>query len=260
MRDIKENEVIPSQKNRTILQLPILGELDGDNWLLVTSNHKTYRITAGVFSSLLSGLVVNRVTLGLDKVDNTSDLDKPLSTASIEALLEKADKDHIHEVTDINGLKAFIDNIVEDTLELRSYVRTEILNLYMRDKVDKSDFNTIIEDIRSTPGEKGDIGPQGPIGPSGRSSYEIWKEQQGNEGKTIEDYFSSLHGLDGKSAYEIAVDNGFQGTPNEWLASLQAQVRISSEPSNRLERKPDGFYVSNTLEPDPLPFYIFSKG
>lgn len=29
---------------------------------------------------------------------------------------------------------------------------------------------------------------------------------------------------DGKSAYEIAVDNGFQGTEKEWLKSLQGET------------------------------------
>lgn len=30
-------------------------------------------------------------------------------------------------------------------------------------------------------------------------------------------------GTDGKSAYQIAVDNGFQGTETDWLASLKGQ-------------------------------------
>lgn len=31
-------------------------------------------------------------------------------------------------------------------------------------------------------------------------------------------------GLKGKSAYEIAVDNGFQGTEKEWLLSLRGET------------------------------------
>ena len=38
--------------------------------------------------------------------------------------------------------------------------------------------------------------------------------------KRIED---SEHGLDGKSAYEIAVDHGYVGTEEEWLASLKGE-------------------------------------
>ena len=31
-------------------------------------------------------------------------------------------------------------------------------------------------------------------------------------------------GTDGKSAYDIAVDNGFKGTETEWLESLKADM------------------------------------
>lgn len=40
----------------------------------------------------------------------------------------------------------------------------------------------------------------------------------------------------------------------------QTHIKISAEPDNRLEQKHDGLYVSNTFDPDPLPFYILSKG
>lgn len=37
----------------------------------------------------------------------------------------------------------------------------------------------------------------------------------------IEESLQGVGALKGKSAYEIACENGFQGTPAEWLASLQ---------------------------------------
>ena len=37
---------------------------------------------------------------------------------------------------------------------------------------------------------------------------------------TVEDWLASLKGETGKSAYEIAVDHGFTGTEDEWLASI----------------------------------------
>lgn len=52
------------------------------------------------------------------------------------------------------------------------------------------------------PGAPGPRGEQGPRG------------YQGDQG------LSGLNGTDGKSAYEIAVDNGFQGTEQQWLDSL----------------------------------------
>ena len=41
-----------------------------------------------------------------------------------------------------------------------------------------------------------------------------------------------LPGEDGKSAYQIAVDNGFTGTEVEWLASLKGTVEIPSKSLN----------------------------
>lgn len=37
------------------------------------------------------------------------------------------------------------------------------------------------------------------------------------------DMYVGVKGDDGKSAYQVAVDNGFQGTEEEWLASLKGE-------------------------------------
>lgn len=42
--------------------------------------------------------------IGLGKVDNTADSDKPISTATAEALSKKSDTDHTHNTSDVNGL------------------------------------------------------------------------------------------------------------------------------------------------------------
>lgn len=50
-----------------------------------------------------------------------------------------------------------------------------------------------------------------------------------------------INGKDGKSAYEIAVDNGFAGTEEEWLESLQADVDpelIQAAVNEYLEKNP----------------------
>jgi hypothetical protein len=41
--------------------------------------------------------------------------------------------------------------------------------------------------------------------------------------KYVEDTLAGAGALAGKSAYDIACDNGFKGTPTEWLASLQGE-------------------------------------
>ncbi len=37
-------------------------------------------------------------------------------------------------------------------------------------------------------------------------------------------------------------------------------VAISAEPDNRLEMNPDGLYVRDRLDPDPVSYYLLSRG
>jgi len=37
-------------------------------------------------------------------------------------------------------------------------------------------------------------------------------------------------------------------------------VAISAEPDNRLEMKPDGLYVKDRLDPDPVAYYLLARG
>ena len=58
-------------------------------------------------------------------------------------------------------------------------------------------------------------------GINGKSAYELAVEN-GYEG-TVQEWLASLvgaAGADGKSAYELAVENGYEGTAQEWLQSL----------------------------------------
>lgn len=54
---------------------------------------------------------VTKEQVGLENVDNTSDLDKPISNATQEALDEKADVEHTHEVGEVNGLQDLVDEL-----------------------------------------------------------------------------------------------------------------------------------------------------
>ncbi len=88
-----------------------------------------------------------------------------------------------------------------------------------------------LDSLRGGPaGPKGDAGADGlngadgkdgKDGAAGKSAYELAVEA-GFEG-TLEEWLESLHGRDGKSAYELAVANGFYGSLREWLMSLQAE-------------------------------------
>lgn len=60
-------------------------------------------------------------------------------------------------------------------------------------------------------------GEQGPVGPQGEQGI------QGEQG------VNGVNGADGKSAYELAVDKGYRGTLEEWLASLVGEVGASGQ-------------------------------
>jgi hypothetical protein len=65
------------------------------------------------------------------------------------------------------------------------------------------------------------IGPEGKpglLGPEGKSAYELAK-QNGFTGSEAE-WLVSLVGESGKSAYDLARERGFTGTQDEWLRSL----------------------------------------
>ena len=83
-----------------------------DAQVYVVHQDKDWRMTLGTLIAL-----VTKATLGLDKVDNTSDAEKPISTAQEEALFLKADKDSVPT------LQAF--ELLAGTLQ--HYVTTEQL-------------------------------------------------------------------------------------------------------------------------------------
>lgn len=65
-------------------------------------------------------------------------------------------------------------------------------------------------------------------GAAGKSAYEI-AVQNGYLG-TQAQWIASLHGEDGSSAYALAVQDGFGGTRSEWLASLVGPPGQAADP------------------------------
>jgi len=107
-------------------------QINGEEWLLLAYNGENYKVT---IKQLLDAVPLPTLAaLGLDRVDNTSDLDKPLSTAIINALNNKAAAIHRHSVADIDGL-------------------TEALQA----KVDIATVNQTIGDLISTLSSKTDL-------------------------------------------------------------------------------------------------------
>lgn len=77
-------------------------------------------------------------------------------------------------------------------------------------------------------GDKGDTGLQGPMGPRGETGARGPQGIAGEAGAQGPKGDNGAPGQNGKSAYEIAVDNGYQGNETEWLASLKGKDGSSS--------------------------------
>ncbi len=79
------------------------------------------------------------------------------------------------------------------------------------DGVDGQDGRDGLDGAEGPQGPRGETGPQGPAGPEG---------PQGETGPQGPRGVAGSPGAEGKSAYEIAKENGFEGTEEEWLLSL----------------------------------------
>lgn len=77
-------------------------------------------------------------------------------------------------------------------------------------------------------GLQGVQGPQGPTGPVGERGPKGDKGDKGEQGPKGDRGPQGIQGVDGKSAYQLAVDNGYSGTITEWLANLKGESGNSS--------------------------------
>ena len=85
---------------------------------------------------------VTKEQVGLANVDNTADLDKPISNATQEALDVKADLEHTHEVGEVNGLQDLVDELqvnIDTHVENKDNphgVTPEQIGAYTKEEVD----------------------------------------------------------------------------------------------------------------------------
>jgi hypothetical protein len=66
----------------------------------------------------------------------------------------------------------------------------------------------------------GQIGPQGPQGPQGIQGNQGIQGIKGDDGEQGIPGINGENGINGLSAYEQALENGFEGSASEWLLSL----------------------------------------
>lgn len=149
----------------------------------------------------------------------------------------------------IEGLAQRVDDAVADMIrradsgEFDGYTPVKGVDYFDGEKGDKGDPFTYKdftpEQLASLKGDKGDKGDNGIDGKDGVDGYTPVKGV---------DYFD---GVNGKSAYQIAVDNGFIGTEAEWLASLRgADGKDGMQPDWNQNDDTQTDYVKNR------PFYM----
>lgn len=175
------------------------------------------------------GITTTLLTQIGEKIDRTEVADK---------LAEKADKRHMHEIAEVNGLEDFTEKINRDVQDKVEPIKTELKDLstnvakYRQEEpkrigveVEKSKAE-ILEEIEGKIGEIGngltisshEITDDGVrIQFSDNSSITILKGKDGATGEQEE------RGEDGESAYNLAVRNGFTGDETAWLASLKGE-------------------------------------
>lgn len=84
---------------KRISQLDELLNVDGTEEIPIVKDGRNYRVKANRV-----GGNVTKASIGLGNVDNTSDADKPISTATQTALNGKANSSHAHAISEVTGL------------------------------------------------------------------------------------------------------------------------------------------------------------
>ena len=92
-------------------------------------------------------------------------------------------------------------------------------------------------------GQKGEKG-QGPQGAKGDRGIQ---GEQGLQGDSGLDGTPGSDGAPGKDAYEVAVEEGFTGTKNEWLESLKGEPGEPGDGPGGDSFNPDEYYDKNTI-------------
>ena len=153
-----------------------------------------------------------------------------------------------------------------EAVNLEAYAKIEALN----DKADKADVYSIsaadakfataealeqgLANVSTIKGDKGDAGV------SGKSAYEIAVANgfEGSESAWLEslrgldgkDGLPGINGVNGKSAYEVAVANGFEGTEAEFIASLKGEAGSAGEAGAAGKDGKSAFEIAKELNPE----------
>lgn len=89
---------------------------------VVAKEGLNYRVALATLKTIFK---TTKEEIGLGNVDNTSDLDKPLSTATQLALTKKADVGHQHLIEDVTGLADLLNELTGRIENLENNSQTD---------------------------------------------------------------------------------------------------------------------------------------
>jgi hypothetical protein len=113
--------------------------------------------------------------------------------------------------TDENGLPVILESDPET-----GYLPTFYVDGHTEVRFKSGEWTKILVTTMAVPGEQGERGEMGPSTPEAEAAA-VAAQQAAAEAEALRVMAEQTAG---KSAYQLAVDNGFVGTETEWLASL----------------------------------------
>ena len=144
------------------------GAPDPNAVLPVSFMGTTYKVKLGDISNL-----VTKLAIGLGNVDNTSDISKPISSATQTALNTKANVSHSHTISDINNLSSYVQTSVAD------YFNTNPISAAVQQQLDnKSNLShshnyTTIVGLQNALDQKSDISHTHPLAAHTHTKAEV---------------------------------------------------------------------------------------
>ena len=159
-----------------------------------------------------------KADVGLGNVDNTTDLGKPISTATQTALDGKAPTAHIHAIADVTGLQAALDaagggahtHAIADVTGLQTALDGKMKNTTASTVLSAVDWNTL-----TTPGFSGVVDAGSTNGPTTGTGYWYALVFEFTGGTTNLTQLAIPYGTTGNSG-NIAFRTRYNGTWEAW--------------------------------------------
>lgn len=199
-------------------------EKTGDRYINLTwSGDTKYRSADSYDVYRIIGEGKNITKKKLATVTDTSYIFRDLDDTLTYSFVVVSKKDDIKSFESNVAKASLTDKLIYD---IRLSDKTNGKSTYAVYYIDgtKEDRIEVLDGTNGINGTDGSSGSSGVNGKDGKSAYDLAKEKGYNG--TEDEWLASLKGADGKegmSAYEIAVKNGYTGTETEWLDSLKGE-------------------------------------